>query len=92
MVWVARTGKILELKWKMSWWTLNFTWTKRLKLGTPFTITVECLIRRVKRKDKGRILKWLAIPFSSEPHSVTPLHYDPPVLDSPTWHGLVSLS
>ena len=51
MVWVARTGKILELKGKMSWWTLNFTWTKRLKLGTPFTITVECLIRRVKRKD-----------------------------------------
>ena len=29
---------------------------------------------------KARILKWLAIPFSSGPHSVRPLHHDPPVL------------
>ena len=25
---------------------------------------------------KARILKWFAIPFSSEPHSVRPLHQD----------------
>ena len=32
---------------------------------------------------KARILKWLAIPFSSGPCSVRPLHHDPPVLDCP---------
>ena len=26
---------------------------------------------------KARLLKWFAIPFSSGPHSVRPLHYDP---------------
>ena len=41
---------------------------------------------------KARILKWFAILFSSGPHSVRPLHYDPPVLGGPTWHGLISLS
>ena len=39
---------------------------------------------------KARILKWFAIPFSSGPHSVRPLHHDLPVLGGPTWHGLVS--
>ena len=33
---------------------------------------------------KARILKWLAILFSSGPHSVRPLHRDPPVLGCPT--------
>ena len=32
---------------------------------------------------KARILKWFAIPFSSGPHSVRPLHHDPPVLGGP---------
>ena len=32
---------------------------------------------------KARILKWFAIPFSSGPHSVRPLHHDPPVLGFP---------
>ena len=32
---------------------------------------------------KARILKWLAIPFSSGPHSVRPLHHDPPILGCP---------
>ena len=41
---------------------------------------------------KARILKWFAIPFSSGPHSVRPLHHDPYVLGGPTQHGLVSLS
>ena len=39
---------------------------------------------------KARILKWF--PFSSGPHSVRPLHYDPSILGGPTRHGLVSLS
>ena len=33
---------------------------------------------------KARIVKWFAIPFSSGPHSVGPLHHDPPVLGGPT--------
>ena len=41
---------------------------------------------------KARILKWFAIPFSSGPHSVRPLHHDPSILGGRTWHGLVSLS
>ena len=40
---------------------------------------------------KARILKWFAIPFSSGPHSVRPLHHDPSILGGPTRHGLVSL-
>ena len=41
---------------------------------------------------KARILKWFVIPLSSGPHSVRPLHHEPPVLGGPTGHGLVSLS
>ena len=33
---------------------------------------------------KARILKWFAIPFSSGPHSVRPLHHDPPIFGCPT--------
>ena len=40
---------------------------------------------------KARILKWLDIPFSSQPHSVRSLHHDPAFLGGTTWHGLVSL-
>ena len=36
---------------------------------------------------KARILKWFAMPFSSGPHSVWPLHHDPSILGGPTWHG-----
>ena len=47
---------------------------------------------------KARKLKWFAIPFSSGPHSVRPLHHDPPILGGPhmAWlsfivlHGLES--
>ena len=30
------------------------------------------------------LVKWFAIPFSSGPHSVSPLNHDPPVLGGPT--------
>ena len=36
---------------------------------------------------KGRILKWLAFPFSSGPRFVRILHYDPSILGGPKWHG-----
>ena len=32
-------------------------------------------------------LKWVAIPFSSEPHVVRTLHHDPSVLGGPAWFG-----
>ena len=35
---------------------------------------------------KARILKWFAIPFSSGPHSVRPLHHDLPLLGGPIGH------
>ena len=38
---------------------------------------------------KARLLKWFAIPFSSGPHSVRPVHHDPSILGGPTWHGLL---
>ena len=41
---------------------------------------------------RARILKRFAIPFSSRPHSVRPLHHDPSVFGGLTQHGLVSLS
>ena len=41
---------------------------------------------------EARILKQFAIPFSSGPHSVRPLHHDLSVFGSSTRHGLVSLS
>ena len=41
---------------------------------------------------KARMLKRFAISFYSGPHSVRPLHHDPPILGGPTWHDLVSLS
>ena len=37
---------------------------------------------------KARILKWFAIPFSSGPHSVRPLHHDASILGAP--HGILS--
>ena len=36
---------------------------------------------------KARILKWFAVPFSSGPHFVRPLHHDPSILGVPIQHG-----
>ena len=36
---------------------------------------------------KARILKWFAIPFSSEPCFVKTLHHDPSILGGPILHG-----
>ena len=42
---------------------------------------------------KARIMKWFAIPFSSGPHSVRPLHHDLSVLGGPTrrWLSFIEL-
>ena len=38
---------------------------------------------------KARILNCFAVPFSSGPHFVRTLSYDPSVLGGPTWHCLL---
>ena len=35
----------------------------------------------------GKTLEWFAVPFSSGPHFVRSLFYDPSILDYPAWHG-----
>ena len=67
-------------------------------LGTyrPWVFIFQCLIflpfHILHGILRARILKWFAIPVSSGPHSVRPLHHDPSVLGGPMLHGLVSLS
>ena len=63
------------------WCSAFFT----VQLSHPYVTTVHGVL-------KARILKWSAIPFSSGPHSVRPLHHDPPILGYPGGHGLVSSS
>ena len=58
----------------------------------PFQYPIILPFHTVHGVLKARKLKWFAIPFSSGPHSVRPLHHDHPVFGGPTWHGLVSLS
>ena len=72
--------------------------TSSCMLGTspPGTFLFQCPIflpfHTVHGVLKARILRWFAIPFSSGPHSIRPLHHDPSVLGGLTRHGLVSLS
>ena len=62
-------------------------------LGTyrPGECIFQCLIflpfHTVHGVLKARILKWLAVPFSSGPHLVRSLPHDPSILGGPTWHG-----
>ena len=58
----------------------------------PFQYPIVLPFHTVHGVLKARLLKWFAIPFSSGPCSVRPLHHDPPILVGPTRHGLVSLS
>ena len=58
-----------------------------------FQFPIFLLFPTVHRVLKARILKWFAIPFCSGPHSVRPLHNDPPILGGPTraWLGFTEL-
>ena len=53
-----------------------------------FQCPIFLLFHTVHGVLQARILKWFVIPFSSGPHSVRPLHHDPPILGGATWHGL----
>ena len=61
-------------------------------LGVHLSVSYLLLFHTVCGVFKARILKLFANPFSSGPHHVRRLHYDPSVLGGSTWHGLVSLS
>ena len=51
--------------------------------GVPLSVSYHFAFSYCHGVLKARILKWLAIPFSSGPHSVRPLHHDPPILGCP---------
>ena len=60
--------------------------------GVPLLVSYHFAFHTVNGVLKARILKWLAIPFSSGPHFVRPLHHDAPVLASPqAWLSFIEL-
>ena len=59
---------------------------------TDFSLLISTLFHAVHGDLKATIPKWFAMPFSSGPHSVRPLHHDPSILGGPTWHDLVLLN
>ena len=56
----------------------------------PFQYPIILPFHTVHGVLKARKVKWFAIPFSSGPHSVRPLHHDPPILGGPTRHAWLS--
>ena len=88
--WVSsshQVAKVLEFMGLFLHWSPVAYWAPTY-LGSPIFLpfhTVHGVL-------KARILKWFAIPSSSGPHSVRPLHHDLSVLGGPIQHGLVSLS
>ena len=62
---------------------LGTYWPGEFLSGRTFRCPTLLPFHTVHGVLKARILKWFAIPFSSGPHSVTPLHHDPPDLGCP---------
>ena len=54
-----------------------------LTWGVPLSVSCHFAFSYCHGVLKARILKWFAIPFSSGPHSVRPVHHDPPILGCP---------
>ena len=65
---------------------LFFTSVSLYCLANKIIDTIFHTARTVHGVLKARILKWFAIPFSSGPHSVRPLHYDLAIWVAP--HGM----
>ena len=59
--------------------TLGIQWSGEFLFWYPIILSFH----NVHGVLKARILKWLAIPFSSGPHSIRPLHHDLPILGCP---------
>ena len=62
-------------------------------LGSPSFSVLYFPFSYYSRVLKARILRWFTIPFSSGPHSVRPLHHDPPILGGPhmPWLSFIEL-
>ena len=60
-------------------------------LSLPLLVSYHFAFHTVHGVFKARILKWLAIPFSSGPHSVRLLHHDPPWVALQAWLGFIEL-
>ena len=72
-----------------SWWR-GLTECGPLEEGNGKPLQYSCLenpMNNMKRQN-DRVLKWFAIPFSSGPHSVRPLHRDLPILGCPAGMAL----
>ena len=67
-------------------------WSTREGNGKPLQYSILLPCPTVQADLKARIVKWSALPFSSGPYSVRPLHHDRPNLGGPTGRCLVSLS
>ena len=55
--------------------------------GSSSSVISFCLFILFVGVLQARILEWVDISFSSGPHFVRTLHYDPSVLGGPIWHG-----
>ena len=63
-----------------------------LTCGVALSVPIILPFHTVHADLKARILKWIALPFSSGPHSVRPLHHDPPILGAPqAWLSFIEL-
>ena len=66
-------------------WVFSSTkvWKHQLVGSQPSFLSFHTVYGVLKEK----MLKWLAIPFSSGPCFVRTLHHDPSILAGPIWHG-----
>ena len=56
--------------------------------SSSFSVISSCLFLKIVHEIlKAKILKWFAIPFSSEPRFVRTLPYDPSIMRGTTWHA-----
>ena len=60
--------------------------------SSSLSVIFFCLFHTVHRVFKARLLKWFAIPLSSEPYFVRTLHHDPSILGWPMIRLIVSVS
>ena len=63
-----------------------------LTWGVPLSVSYHFAFSYYSWGSQGRIMKWFAIPFSSGPHSVRPLHHSHPSWVAPwAWLSFIEL-
>ena len=85
----------LSLSFRSFWIISSFFSSCILGTYQPGELIFQCPIflpfHTVHGALKARILKWFAIPFSSGPHSVRPLHHDLSWVGPQAWLGFIEL-